>query len=219
MRDIILGVNDGLVSMFVLIVGLSGGNLDNKSVLLAGITGAIAGSFSMALGEYMATKSQAEVVAGDLELEKEHFKYHREVELDEVEKVLEKLNFKGDELKQAVQTIGSTDEALLKFMQAFEFGFTEQDSRNPAVAMLMSGSLFLTGSLPSVVPFACTSDNTNALISAIVLCAVALFAVGSIKTISTKTSPFKSGTENLVFGGAAAAICYGIGALYSWGRG
>jgi len=214
MRDIILGVNDGLVSMFLLIVGLGGGQLAPREILLAGITGAIAGAISMALGEYMATKSQAEVVAGDLELEKEHFKYHREIELDEVEKMLKSLNFEGDLLKQAVQTIGATDDALLKFMQAFEFGYTEQDARSPITAMLMSGCLFITGSLPSVIPFACTSNTNIALIWAACLCAVAMFAVGAVKTLATRTSWVKAGMENLMTGGIAASISYLIGYIY-----
>ena len=71
MRDVILGVNDGLVSMFLLVFGMSGGGSTSKSILLACITGAIAGAISMGLGEYIATKSQAEVVESDMKLEKE----------------------------------------------------------------------------------------------------------------------------------------------------
>jgi len=61
MRDMILGVNDGLVSMFLLILGVSGGGLTTTQILLTGITGAAAGAVSMAAGEYLATKSQNEV--------------------------------------------------------------------------------------------------------------------------------------------------------------
>ncbi len=79
-RDIILGVNDGLVSTFLLVVAVVGGGLSTDGVLLAGVAAAIAGAISMAAGEYIATKSQEEVFEGEMELEREHLKYHREVE-------------------------------------------------------------------------------------------------------------------------------------------
>lgn len=195
-RDIILGVNDGLVSMFLLIVGIVGGGVSARDALLTGITGAIAGAISMALGEFVATKSQAEVLKGDLDLEKEHFKYHRHIELEQVETTLEKdLNLKGDVLKAAVAAIGSSDAAMLKFMQAFEFGFTEEDERSPLVAMLMSGCLFLLGAAPTVIPFACTTDTNTGLLAACIACAIALFIVGAAKTSATRTNWVKAGLE------------------------
>lgn len=214
MRDIILGVNDGLVSMFLLVFGMAGGNANAHSILLAAITGAIAGAISMAAGEYLATKSQAEVVAADLELEKEHFVHHRDVELEELRVTLQGLGLKDPLLSQVVEAIGSNDEALLKFMMAFEFGYTEQDERNPLIAMLMSGALFVTGALPSVVPFACTSNLNIAVWVAGGLCAFALFLVGAIKTISTKASIWYSGGENVLLGVIGAAASYAVGMLY-----
>jgi len=219
MRDIILGVNDGLVSMFLITIGIVGGGLTTKQVLLTGITGAVAGAISMALGEYMATKSQREVRDGDLELERDHFKHHRHIELDEVEAVLKELNFEGELLDKAVATIGSKDESLLRFMSAFEFGFTEEDDRNPLMASMFSGMLFIVGSLPSVIPFACTSDVNKALYATIALCGISLFAVGALKTMATRTKFYVGGVENLLVGRAASAISYGIGALYDYGQG
>ena len=84
MRDMILGINDGLVSMFLLLLGVAGGGLNSTQILLTGISGAVAGAISMGLGEYVATKSQREVYEGDLRTELEHFKHHRDVELEQV---------------------------------------------------------------------------------------------------------------------------------------
>ena len=66
-RDIILGVNDGLVSMFLLVVGVGGGGFDREEVLLTAVAGAIAGAISMAAGEYLATKSQDEGLKAEFE--------------------------------------------------------------------------------------------------------------------------------------------------------
>ncbi len=76
LRDIILGVNDGLVSMFLLVFGMFGGGALARSILLAGITGAIAGAISMGLGEYIATKSQLEIMVSDVSRERYEFALH-----------------------------------------------------------------------------------------------------------------------------------------------
>jgi hypothetical protein len=83
-RDIILGVNDGLVSMFLLVVGVVSGGLDREQVLLTAIAGSIAGAISMAFGEYLATKSQDEVLSAELTLERTHIKEFRDMELDQL---------------------------------------------------------------------------------------------------------------------------------------
>ena len=214
MRDIILGVNDGLVSMFLLVFGMSGGNADSRSIMIASISGSIAGAISMGLGEYIATKSQDEVIKSDLELEKIHFKYHRDVELEELRVSLASLGLRGQMLSDCVEVIGSNDETLLKFMKAFEFGHTEENDRNPIISMAFSALLFLIGSLPSVVPFLSTTNITNATIISGVLSSVSLFAVGSIKCIVTKSNWLWGGTENLLLGAGGAAFSYGIGLLF-----
>lgn len=219
LRDMILGVNDGLVSMFLLILGIGGGGLSSKDILLAGIAGTIAGAISMALGEYMATKSQSEVYDGDLELEKEHFKYYREVELEQVREVFTDLGFKGQQLEDAVTTIDSNDESLLKIMKAFEFGQNDADQRHPAIAMLMSGGLFFAGAFPTFIPFAFTSDVTIGLIVSTILSLIAMFAVGAFKTIMTRGDWWKGGFENFIFGAAAAGLTYGVGVAYEKIRG
>eukprot|EP00004_Rigifila_ramosa_P028349 TRINITY_DN9591_c0_g1_i1.p1 TRINITY_DN9591_c0_g1~~TRINITY_DN9591_c0_g1_i1.p1 ORF type:complete len:270 (-),score=58.15 TRINITY_DN9591_c0_g1_i1:7-816(-) len=219
LRDMILGVNDGLVSMLLLVIGVYGGGLTTKGVLLTGITGAVAGAISMALGEYIATKSQRELYEGDRRLEQVHFSHHRQIEENEVRDILGTLNFSGQLLEDSVKTISASDEALMKFMMAFEFGQNEQDIRSPFRAMITSGLLFIGGSLPSVIPFACTSNRASALYAAIVLCAVAAFSVGAIKTMATRGNWLFSGFENLTLGAIGAAISYGIGQAYNSGVG
>lgn len=204
----------GLVSTFLLIFGLSGGGQSSQVILLAGITAAVAGAISMAIGEYIATKSQAEVLEGDIALEKEHFVHYRDIELDELRDHMASLGLSGNLLERCVQKIGEKDETLLKFMLSMEFGFTEEDERSPLMAMLFSGCLFIVGAVPSVLPFCCTENVTAATIAAGVLCAVACFIAGSVKTLSTAGNPVYDGLENVLIGCAGAGVSFGIGALY-----
>jgi len=197
LRDMILGANDGLVSVLLVMIGLageagfsisfsleyfvkvivvSGGGASTRTLLLAGFTTALAGAVSMALGEYLATKSQAEVYDGDIALEKEHFKYHRGAEVAQLRAIMQNdLLLEGDLLERVVRAIGSDDEALLKIMMAFEFGMNDNDNRSPFQAMAMSGGLFILGSLPAWIPFLFPTSGINSIGIALALCGVGSF--------------------------------------------
>jgi len=216
-RDAILGVNDGLVSMFLLIVGLHGGGLSVDDILLAGLTGGIAGAISMAFGEYLATKSQNEVFQGNLDLEREHFRHYREQELEQLrDELANKLKLKGELLERCAQSIGDDDEALMNFMMAFEFGFSEDDSRSAGVAMMWSGALFLLGASPSVLPWAIvkTGEGDQAMLVSVTLVVITLFCVGALKTMMTRGNILIAGFENLAVGVLGGIICHYIGTLY-----
>jgi len=214
LRDIILGVNDGLVSMFLLVVGVVGGGVDSDVVLLAGLAGAFAGAVSMAAGEYMATKSQEEAIDGELALEREHFKYYKDRELDEVRDFLGDIGVAPAAVEAVVASAAEDEEVLMELMKAFEFGVVDHGRRNPLLAMAMSGILFLAGSLPSVLPFALMDNPNRALMVAAAGAAIGLFVVGVVKTQMTRTNPLKSGLENVAIAGAGAVLSYLIGLGY-----
>jgi VIT1/CCC1 family predicted Fe2+/Mn2+ transporter len=213
-RDIILGVNDGLVSIFLLVVGVVGGGLTSNQVLLAGVAAAIAGSVSMAAGEYMATKSQEEVFDKEMELEREHLRYHRDVERDEIREMFGDLAFPEDDIERIVEIVDADDEAFLKVMMALEFGVIDQERRSPITAMVMSGLLFLAGSLPSILPFAFLDSPNSALAVAAIASGIGLFVVGAVKTVVTRTNWAKAGLENVAVAAVGAAVSYGVGKLF-----
>ena len=214
LRDIILGVNDGLVSMFLLVVGVVGGGVSSDVVLLAGLAGAFAGAVSMAAGEYMATKSQEEAIDGELALEREHFEFYKDRELEEVREYLGNIGMGAEAVEAVVRDAAGDDEVLMELMKAFEFGVVDEGRRNPFLAMAMSGLLFLAGSLPSVLPFAFMSDPDEALVVAAIGAAIGLFVVGVVKTRLTRTNPIISGLENVAVAGVGAVVSYLIGLGY-----
>lgn len=211
MRDIILGVNDGLVSTFLLVSGVVGGGLDSTQVLLTGVAGALAGMISMSIGEYLATKSQGEVFEAEIALERIHLRDHRQHEKDQLFDMLGDMGIKGDDLETVVNIIDSDDEAMLNMHAALEFGVVDSESRSPYAAAIWSGLLFFVGALPSVIPFAIWDDTATALIAAAVLSGIGLFIVGAIKTLQTKKSWVLSGGENLVLGLAAGVLSFFVG--------
>ncbi|CAN5812611.1 hypothetical protein BH18ACT6_BH18ACT6_07060 [soil metagenome] len=212
-RDAVLGINDGLVSMALLIVGVAGGGLTRSQILLTGIAGALAGAVSMGTGEYLATKSQDEVFESEVELEKEHIEHFRRQEVGQLFEMLNDLGVDPDDIEPAVTALSRTDKALLNSMKVLEFGMVKTERRRPAVATLTSGGLFLAGATASVVPFVFPLTVSMALMIAVILAGVALFAVGVIKTRITRTNAVRAGLENLLIAGAGGVIAYVVGRL------
>jgi VIT1/CCC1 family predicted Fe2+/Mn2+ transporter len=212
-RDIILGVNDGLVSMLLLVAGVVGGGLDADQVLLTGIAGAIAGAVSMAAGEYLATKSQDEVLTAELALEREHIRYHRDMEVDQLRDMFADMGLEGEALEQSVRNFSSDDAVLLNAMKALEFGVVDSERRSPYRAMIMSGLLFLAGSASSVVPFLFTNDTMTGLWFAGGFTALGLFVVGMVKSIVSRTPAIRSGLENMMIAGLGGAVAWSVGRL------
>lgn len=210
-RDIILGVNDGLVSMFLLVVGVVGGGLTTEQVLLTGIAGAIAGAVSMGAGEYLATKSQDEVLAAEMRLERQHIARFKDDELDQLRGFFTDMGVRQSDLDGVMAAFETNDEALLQAMGALEFGFVDKERRSPYRAMAASGLLFLAGSLPSVVPFIIFETTIAALLWASLLTLTGLFAVGVVKARVSRSSWARSGLENLVIAGIGGIIAWLMG--------
>jgi len=214
MRDVILGVNDGLVSIFLLVAGVVGGGLDAEQVLLTAVAGAIAGAISMAAGEYIATKSQEEVFAAEMQLEAEHLRDHRDYERAELREMFGDLGVPEARLDDLVDIIDSSDEAMMGVMGAIEFGVVDTEKRNPWLAAIASGFLFLAGSLPSIIPFIFVDDTGLGLAIAGILSGIVLFVVGAAKTAFTRTNPLISGLENLSIGLVGGLLSYTIGRIF-----
>lgn len=189
-RDIILGINDGLISTFLLTIGVYASGLSLKSILLTIISCALSGMISMGLGEYFSTKSQKEMSEfADTE-------EHLDVELCQVKDFMVENNKDG-----------------------LEFGLTGSDkelaNRSPLVVMCVSGGLFLISSTPTIISFNVTKNIHISFYLAIGLNIIALFAVGSVKTFMTKTNIVFSRVENLLLGSIGAVTSYSIGYLFS----
>ncbi|MHA2251389.1 MAG: VIT1/CCC1 transporter family protein [Candidatus Kariarchaeaceae archaeon] len=210
-RDIILGANDGLISVFALVIGVAGGGLDPRNVLLAGIAGLVAGALSMAIGEYLSTKSQEELYDAEKTMEASHIEHHIEHEKGELREWYAEKGFSGELLEKIVETIASDPEILLKEMMMAEFGVLEEERRSPIKATLIIGIAFAVGAFPPIFPFIFVNSTQTGIILAGIISVLALFSVGSMKAVVTSTNILRSGSENMVLGLLGALITYIIG--------
>jgi VIT1/CCC1 family predicted Fe2+/Mn2+ transporter len=216
-RDIILGVNDGLVSTFLLVAGVAGGGLSSIDILLTAVSGAIAGAVSMFAGEFLATKSQNEVLRGEIDLEKRHIQTQRAEEMSEVSSLLNLIGISNQEEELKEELVAFYDihpDSLLQLMKSLEFGVIEEEQRSAVWAGITSCSCFIVGSLPSVIPFAFHVSSKVGLIYAAALTGATLIVVGMIKTWATRGSFWRASMENLAISGCGGGIAYGVGVLF-----
>lgn len=213
-RDVVLGVNDGLVSTILLIAAVVGGNLNADQVLLTGVAGAIAGAVSMAAGEYLATRSQEQVFDREIALESRHIEHFRDDEVAQLRDYFTDMGLHPDDIQPTMDAFSRSDETLLNAMKVFEFGVVESERRSPMRAMVTSGLLFFAGAMPPTAPFLFTDSTATGLAWGAGLTAVALFTVGAFKSTVTGESKTVAGAQNLLIAGIGGVAAYGIGALF-----
>jgi VIT1/CCC1 family predicted Fe2+/Mn2+ transporter len=215
-RDMILGVDDGLISTFLLVVGVAGGGLGSVQILLTGIAGSLAGAVSMFAGEYIATKSQNEVFTREIALEKKHVELYLDSELKELDQLhLIRIGIPTHETelrRHLMQFYRTNPDALLEIMTVLEFGVVEMEERSPILAGVTSGFTYFLGSLPSIIPFIFSADRPSVgVIAAAAATIFTLLIVGAVKCWATKGNIFVSSMENLLIAGLGGGLAYGVG--------
>jgi VIT1/CCC1 family predicted Fe2+/Mn2+ transporter len=168
-------------------------------------------------GEYVATKSQNEVIHSELELEKIHVERYLDEELSELDDLMELIGIPKDEdLGQQMRNFYEKNpKSLLQLMTALEFGVLDSEQRSPIRAGLFSCLLFAAGSIPSVVPFIFSGDDPNVgLVAATILTVTVLMLVGAVKTYVTRTNWVSSAIENLMIAGLGGVLAYTVGGYF-----
>jgi VIT1/CCC1 family predicted Fe2+/Mn2+ transporter len=216
-RDLIFGLNDGVVSNFSLISGVAGADTSHSVVLLAGVAGLIAGAVSMATGGYLSNKSQREVVAEEIRREAEEIDYAPEEERDELRRIYRLKGFSEEEVEILVRRITSDRQRWLETLVTEELGLSIKGGPPPLLDALFAGGGFAIGAVIPLLPFLFAS-GTGALAVAAVLSVIGLFLMGASKTLVTSRSVLRSGLEMVVVGVVAAAVTNAVGRLIGGGH-
>ncbi|MFA5862152.1 MAG: VIT1/CCC1 transporter family protein, partial [Candidatus Thermoplasmatota archaeon] len=212
-RDLILGFNDGLVSVFAVCAGVAAASGRAGTIAIAGIAAATAGALSMGLGEYLSTKSQAEYYAAEARLEREHIRKYPHLERQEVFEMLAKKGYPPALLGSIADHVMSNEDRFVDFMMREEFGVGDESERSPLVAMGVVVLAFVVGAILPLIPFLFGAGGLQGLLISGGLSVAGLFAAGATKAITSGLRPWKSGFEMLTFGVAAAIVTYGVGLL------
>lgn len=212
LRAAIFGVSDGLVSNTALVMGFAGSGSSRSTTLLAGIAGLLAGSFSMAAGEYVSMTGQREMFEREISLEAQELEENPEEEHAELVLLYRAKGLAKAEAEKVADRVMADREVALDTLAREELGLDPDSLGSPWSAAFSSLLAFAVGAFVVVLPYL-IGGGTAALVWAIVLFGLALFGVGAGIGLLNGRSGWRSGLRQVVVGGLAAAVTFGIGHL------
>ena len=214
-RDIVIGMSDGLTVPFALAAGLTGAVASTAVVVTAGLAEIAAGSIAMGLGGYLAAKTDSAHYASELARECHETVDLPDVETEEVAKVFRGYGLSPAEMAPVVQAITSNQKRWVDFMMRFELGLEEPD---PARASRSAGTIaasYIAGGLIPLAPYILMHHILSALWVSVGVTLLALFVFGCVKGHYTGVHPLRGGAQTVLVGGLAAAAAFFIARLIS----
>jgi len=211
-RDIVIGMSDGLTVPFALAAGLSGAVAanGNRIIITAGLAEVAAGAIAMGLGGYLAARTDAEHYVSERAREEAETNEMPEAEAAEVADILRTYGLHDDMVGQVVNSIRADTKRWVDFMMRFELGLEEPDpTRATKSAFTIAGS-YIAGGLVPLAPYFFLRSVHEALISSVFVTLLALLAFGYIKGKFTTARPLRSAWQTVVVGGLAAAAAFAI---------
>jgi VIT1/CCC1 family predicted Fe2+/Mn2+ transporter len=213
LRAAVLGANDGLVSIFSLVMGVAGAELNNKVILVTGFAGLLAGAISMALGEWLSVQSARELYTHQIAIEKQELGAVPEEEAEELALIYEARGVPEDEAQRMAQHIISDPDTALETLAREELNVDPAELGGSAwEAALTSFLLFSLGAIIPIIPYTFLTSTLGIMVS-MLFSAVGLFLVGAAITLFTGRSVLSSGFRQVLFGLAAAGVTFAIGRL------
>ncbi|OGY92173.1 MAG: hypothetical protein A3H70_04795 [Candidatus Komeilibacteria bacterium RIFCSPLOWO2_02_FULL_48_11] len=213
LRNMVYGANDGIVTTFAVVAGVAGANLEVKVVLILGFANLVADGIAMALGNYLGTKSENEYQEQEQALEAWEVENIPEEERKEIEDIYRQKGFQGQDLKRAVDIITADKNNWVREMMIGEIGVIPGGEESPWKNGLATFVAFSAAGLLPLIPYLIGVKIVSNFNLAIIMTAVALFAVGSTRSVFTKKNWLISGLEMFLVGALAAAAAYAIGYL------
>jgi VIT1/CCC1 family predicted Fe2+/Mn2+ transporter len=208
-RDIVIGMSDGLTVPFALAAGLSGA-VDNTSIIVtAGLAEIAAGSIAMGLGGYLAARSDAEHYHTERAREETEVREKAELEAQEVADVFGAYGLTPEEIKPVVGAFRQRPEAWVDFMMRFELGLEKPESRRALASALTIAAAYVVGGFIPLGPYM-AMKATAALAGSVGITLFALAIFGYVKGRFTGASPVRSSLQTVLIGGLAAAAAFAI---------
>ncbi|WML44668.1 VIT1/CCC1 transporter family protein [Neobacillus sp. PS3-40] len=214
-RDIVIGMSDGLTVPFALAAGLSGAVDTTALIMTAGGAEIAAGSIAMGLGGYLAGKTDAEHYETELKREQREVIEVPDKEEEEVAEVFREYGLEEEQIKSITATMRKNPDQWVDFMMKFELGLEKPEpsrARNSAITIAIS---YIVGGLIPLSPYIIISDPASALKMSVIFTLIALMIFGYIKGRFTGTTPWKNAVQTTIVGGLAAAVAFGLARLLS----
>lgn len=211
-RQFVFGAQDGLLSTLGVVTGVSGATTSHFAVLAAGFAEAVAGMVAMAAGEYISSRSQAQVYQAEIETEREELHKDPEGEREEIQVLFRQEGLTAEDAAVVARLVTTSEESWLKTMTEKELGLAAVDASAALPGALIIGAAFLLGAIVTMLPYLFLT-GTVAVLTSVALTLLALAGIGAGKAKLAKIGWFRSSAEVVAIGSAAAIIGYLFGTL------
>ena len=209
-RDIVIGMSDGLTVPFALAAGLTGAVDVTRIIVVAGLAEIAAGSIAMGLGGYLAARSDAEHYASERKREEWEVVERNEDEVQEVHAVFSEYGLTETEIEPVVRAFQNNHKAWVDWMMRFELGLEEPDPKRAVSSAATIAVSYIAGGLVPLTPYMIWGVPKTALMMSAIATLIALFVFGYIKGRFTGAPKLRSALQTSIIGGLAAAAAFGI---------
>ena len=207
-RDIVIGMSDGLTVPFALAAGISGAGAATKIVVLAGLAEIAAGSIAMGLGGYLAARTDFEHYVTERQRENWEIDHLPEREKAEVAEVFRNYGMEEAHITPIIDAMSKNRAQWLDFMMRFELGLEPPDPKRARISALTIGLSYILGGFIPLSPYILIHNLATALIVSVIVTLIALLLFGYIKGRFTGTKPLTSGFQTMLVGGLAAGVAF-----------
>ncbi len=212
-RDVVIGMADGLTVPFALAAGLSGASLTTGIIVTAGLAEIVAGTIAMGLGGFLAGRSDVEHYEKEYKRELYEIDKLIDHEKDEVIEIFGTYGLTRAESTPIVESLASRPKDFADFMMRFELGLEKPEAKRAWQSGATIGGAYALGGMIPLMPYILTDDVTEALKWSIAITVVALFIFGYVKGHFTGTKPLKSALQTCLIGSVAAATAFFVARL------
>ncbi len=214
-RDIIIGMSDGLTVPFALAAGLSGAVSSNGIIITAGVAEIIAGSIAMGLGGYLAGRTEIEHYRSELAREYREIKEFNEVERQEVRDVFAQYGLSEKSQEMIVEELVKDEDKWVDFMMRFELGLEKPDEKRASKSAFNIGIAYIVGGIIPLLGYVFSSTPHAGLLISSLITVACLFIFGYLKSRVIGQNPFAGALKTLFIGVLAAAAAYSIARIFS----
>ena len=214
LRDIVIGMSDGLTVPFALAAGLSGA-VDNSSIIvIAGIAEIAAGSIAMGLGGYLAGKTEQDHYQSEVKREYDEVETLRQREIEETKEFFANIGLSPALQEQATEEIAQDKDRWVDFMMKYELGLEKPDPKRATKSALNIGLSYIAGGIIPLSPYFFISSSTEALKISVIATLVCLFVFGYFKSKITGVNALWGAIKVTLIGAVAAAAAFGVAKLF-----
>jgi VIT1/CCC1 family predicted Fe2+/Mn2+ transporter len=214
LRDVVIGMSDGLTVPFALAAGLTGAVANSSIIVVAGIAEIVAGSIAMGLGGYLAGKTEQDHFNSELKREYDEVEKVPEIEKKEVKDFFENLGLSEEIQLKATEEISKDKKQWVDFMMKFELGLAKPDPKRATKSALNIGLSYAVGGIIPLSPYFFIDDSREALKFSVVATLICLFIFGYFKSRITGIPAFSGALKVMMIGALAAAAAFGVALLF-----